>query len=83
MNTYDSYKNISSQENSENEEYIINLKKNNVIPTKTDKCNLNIIEENKLNIKDINFNKKENLPKNNIYFKANNDISKLKKMSKI
>ena len=28
MNTYDSYKNNSSQENSENEEYIINLKKN-------------------------------------------------------
>ena len=74
MNTYDSYKNNSSQENSENEEYIINLKKNNVIPTKTDKCNLNIIEENKLNIKDINFNKKENLSKNNIYFKINNYI---------
>ena len=83
MNTYDSYKNNSSQENSENEEYIINLKKNNVIPTKTDKCNLNKIEENKLNIKDINFNKKENLFKKNIYFKINNDISKLKKMSKI
>ena len=38
---------------------------------------MNIKEENKLNITDVNFNKKDNLHNNNINIKANIDNSNL------
>ena len=57
--------------------YYIYLINNNKIPTNTDKFNLNIKEENKLNITDVNFNKKDNFHNNNINIKANIDNSNL------
>ena len=77
MNIYEIYESNSSQDNSEDKVNILSPKDNNNTPNNTDKSNLNIKEENKSNITDFNFNKKDNLYKNKINIKANNDNSNL------